>query len=394
MSLAAYRAKRDFQITREPRGRASTRGRALAFVVQKHAARSLHYDFRLEHGGVLWSWAVPKGPSLEPGARRLAVEVEDHPIEYGDFEGEIPKGQYGAGKVEIWDRGTWIPEGNPAAGHRDGHLDFSLVGGKLRGRFALVRTRANPASKSGKAAWLLIKRNDGRVQPAGDPHAGRKARMPAMLPPMLATLVARAPEGDDWIHEIKYDGYRMLARIDRGRARLYSRNGRDWTRYFPGVARDLAALEVDRAWLDGEMVVVDAEGRTSFQALQNALTGKGSREFSYFAFDLPYLRRRRPARRAAGGAQAVAARRGRRRHGRHSRRAGSARRRRRVPSPGMHFGAGRNRRQARRLAVCGRQAFARLGKGEVHATAGNGDRRVYGAAGFEDRVWRLAARRL
>jgi len=289
MSLATYRAKRDFRLTREPRGRARGRRGTLVFIVQKHSARSLHYDFRLEHGGVLWSWAVPKGPSLDPGIRRLAVEVEDHPIEYGDFEGEIPNGQYGAGTVEIWDRGTWTPEGDPAAGHRDGKLHFSLDGGKLSGRFALVRTRANPANKPGKATWLLIKRNDGRVQRAGDEPAGRKARMPAMMSPMLATLVARAPEGDDWIHEIKYDGYRMLARVDRGRARLLSRNGRDWTRHFPGVVRDLAALEVDRAWLDGEIVVVEAEGRTNFQALQNALTGDGSREIAYFAFDLPYL---------------------------------------------------------------------------------------------------------
>ena len=342
MALDTYRAKRDFRRTPEPRGTKTARGRkAPQFVVQKHAASHLHYDFRLELDGVLVSWAVPKGPSLDPADKRLAMHVEDHPLEYGGFEGVIPPGEYGGGTVMVWDRGTWTPQGDAAKGYADGHLKFTLDGDKLKGGFALVRTRGSRyGDKPGKEAWLLIKEKDayakagggaivdkapesvasgrsldeiageksrvwrsklstkanvraGAVAPVEPKSAapvpkGRKAALPATLSPMLATLVKTSPAGDDWIHEVKYDGYRMLARIDDGRARLYSRNGNDWTDTFPEVVRDLARLPVERAWIDGEAVVVDERGRTSFQALQNALSSPHAKGVAFYAFDVPY----------------------------------------------------------------------------------------------------------
>ena len=302
--------------------------------MQKHAASHLHYDFRLEQNGVLLSWAIPKGPSLDPADKRLAMHVEDHPLDYGGFEGVIPKGEYGGGTVMVWDRGTWTPEGDPVAGYAKGELKFTLDGEKLKGGWVLVRTRGSKyGGKTGDKAWLLIKERDAYARPRKRLHrrrgaaerddrsrsrrhrkrqrdtcgtrssrprktcaparssrprripragakadgarvaGGKKAPMPASIAPVLATLVDRAPAGDDWLNEIKYDGYRMICRIERRRARLVSRNGKDWTHAFPTVARDLAALPVASAWIDGEVVVLDAEGRSSFQALQNALTG-------------------------------------------------------------------------------------------------------------------------
>ena len=352
MALETYRAKRNFRRTPEPSGRKRSATRTgSSFVVQKHAASHLHYDFRLEHNGVLLSWAIPKGPSLDPADKRLAMHVEDHPIDYGGFEGVIPKGEYGGGTVMVWDRGTWAPQGDPAAGYAKGELKFTLDGEKLKGGFVLVRTRGSKyGGKGGDKAWLLIKERDAYARPGNGaivdeapdsvvtgrdldaiargrehvwhsklsakenvragaivkPTAERKttasairasrttvtgvvrAPMPASIAPVLATLVDRAPAGDDWINEIKYDGYRMVCRIERGRARLISRNDRDWTTSFPTVAKDLAALPVKSAWIDGEVVVLDAEGRTSFQALQNALTGAPPSGLAFFAFDLMY----------------------------------------------------------------------------------------------------------
>ena len=349
MALETYRAKRDFRRTPEPRGtkRVAKPGER-SFVVQKHAASHLHYDFRLEHNGVLLSWAVPKGPSLDPADKRLAMHVEDHPLEYGGFEGIIPKGEYGGGTVMVWDRGDWTPIGDPGEGYAKGNLKFTLDGEKLKGNFALVRTRGSKyGGKSGAEAWLLIKEKDAFARPgkkpvveaapdsvasgrsieeiaqarahvwrsklsvkanvkagavaprvkgkagppprAAIPTGAKKAPMPATLAPVLATLVARAPDGDDWINEIKYDGYRMLCRVDGGRARLYSRTGKDWTKSFAAVAKDLAALPVKRAWIDGEVVVLDEKGRTSFQALQNALSAATPKDVAFFAFDLPYV---------------------------------------------------------------------------------------------------------
>ena len=358
MALEKYRAKRDFKVTPEPPGKVARKGaHPLVFVIQKHAASHLHYDFRLELNGVLLSWAVPKGPSLDPADKRLAMHVEDHPLEYGSFEGVIPAAQYGAGTVMLWDRGTWVPRGDPAAGYAKGHLKFELHGEKLHGAFDLVRTGGSKyGGKSGKEAWLLIKEHDAHAQSGGTPivdsapdsvatgqslddiaaarshtwqsklsvkenvRAGaiapaatararrtapakgasggakagaatpvgaRAAKLPPKLTPMLTTLVRSAPTGGDWIHEIKYDGYRMLGRIQDGKARLFSRTGKDWTAAFAPVAADLARLPVKTAWIDGEVVVLDAQGRSSFQALQNALSG-GAARFSFFAFDLPY----------------------------------------------------------------------------------------------------------
>ena len=355
MALEKYRAKRNFRVTPEPRGKALRKGKHdLAFVIQKHAASHLHYDFRLELDGVLLSWAVPKGPSYDPADKRLAMHVEDHPIEYGSFEGVIPEKQYGAGTVMLWDRGTWQPLGDPVEGYRKGHLKFTLEGEKLRGGWTLIRTHSDRYGKGDKQAWLLIKERDALAQRGGVPivekmpdsvatgrsleaiasaranvwqskksvkenvkagaialapsraarvakpakapkaskasalpDGARKAPMPATIAPMLTTLVPDAPSGDEWLHEIKYDGYRMVARIERGKARLYSRTGKDWTAAFQRVADDIAKLPVKNAWVDGEVVVLDDEGRTSFQALQNALSGADA-TFVFFAFDLMY----------------------------------------------------------------------------------------------------------
>ena len=349
MALETYRAKRNFRRTPEPRGgRRAAKTAGHSFVVQKHAASHLHYDFRLEQDGVLRSWAVPKGPSLDPADKRLAMHVEDHPLEYGGFEGVIPEGEYGGGTVMVWDRGTWTPQGDPVAGYAKGNLKFTLEGEKLKGGWALVRTRGTKyGGKTGDQAWLLIKEKDAFARPghgaivdaapdsvvtgrsiddiakarqhvwksglsalanvrAGaivEPSAARKApahsrteavsgakkaRLPTLLAPTLATLVAQAPAGDDWINEIKYDGYRMVCRIDGGRVRLFSRSGKEWTKVFPTVAEDLGKLPVRSAWIDGEVVVLDAEGRSSFQSLQNALSEGAARNVTFFAFDLVY----------------------------------------------------------------------------------------------------------
>jgi len=346
MSLEQYRRKRDFGITREPRGGRVAKGRrdSLAFVVQKHAARNLHYDFRLELDGVLLSWAVPKGPSLDPADKRLAMQVEDHPLEYGGFEGAIPEKQYGGGTVMIWDRGTWTPQGDARAGYAKGHLKFELDGAKLQGRWDLVRTGGGKYGGNGKQAWLLIKEKDAharsdRAAPivvaapdsvatgrsldeiakerknvwqsnlsvranvkagavklaqraktrsrSSAPASARRAALPALLSPALTMLVEAPPDGEQWLSEIKYDGYRMVARIERGKARLYSRTGKEWTRAFSSVADALASLPVKSAWLDGEVCAPDAQGRTSFQALQNALATDGT-TLTFFAFDVVY----------------------------------------------------------------------------------------------------------
>jgi bifunctional non-homologous end joining protein LigD len=329
--LAAYHAKRDFGVTPEPRGRRAATSSRLQFVVQKHHARQLHYDFRLELDGTLKSWAVPKGPSLDPAVKRLAVHVEDHPVEYGSFEGTIPPHQYGAGEVVLWDRGTWIPAGDARRDYEAGKLKFELRGNKLRGHWTLVRTRL-PGS-GGKEQWLLLKERDAQARPQDEydvtsaqpdsvnrkrargsagsdpPAAGasprRKSRAgrqdpvaagltnavrgtpPAKLAPQLATLVERAPEGD-WSYELKYDGYRLLARISGGRAALFTRNGHEWTPKLREQARALEALGLEDGWLDGEIVVANDKGRPDFQALQNAFDADATGDIHYFVFDLPW----------------------------------------------------------------------------------------------------------
>jgi bifunctional non-homologous end joining protein LigD len=297
----------------------------------------MHWDFRLELDGVLKSWAVPKGPSLVAGERRMAAQTEDHPLEYAGFEGVIPKGEYGAGAVVVWDRGFWQPIDDPQRGLARGKLDFTLAGEKLRGRWHLVRMRER-ASTRGKASWLLIKGRDeqarpatagsvvviepesvltgrrveevareadrvwssrtgerggSRVRPPGDPAAlrgSRRSELPREAAPQLATLVDAPPEGPEWLHEIKLDGYRLMCRIDRGAVRLISRNGLDWTDRFPAIAAALGELPIRSAILDGEAVVFDAQGRSSFQALQNALGRVRSAErVQLVLFDCLYL---------------------------------------------------------------------------------------------------------
>ncbi|HET9887655.1 MAG TPA: DNA polymerase ligase N-terminal domain-containing protein, partial [bacterium] len=303
MGLAQYRKKRDFTRTPEPAGTVRSKGKQLSFVVQKHAATRLHYDFRLEMGGVLKSWAVPKGPSLNPGEKRLAVQVEDHPLEYGGFEGVIPQGEYGGGTVMVWDRGYYTCDQDPLQAVERGRIRFNLSGEKLHGEFTLVQMKGE-ASEEGKN-WLLIKARDNGADESTDvlesqprsvltgkdlegiaaggntwlsnrkkggaakqktaaakkkpaeKHGAKSSQtrarsisslaalkkipgvrvqsLPQSLHAELATLVSEAPAGEGWIHEIKFDGYRILARMENGTATLYSRNGLDWTERFDPV---------------------------------------------------------------------------------------------------------------------------------------------------------------
>jgi bifunctional non-homologous end joining protein LigD len=323
--LERYAAKRDFRKTAEPshRSRAASAKR-LIFVIQKHAARRLHWDFRLEWDGTLRSWAVPKGPSLDPADKRLAVEVEDHPIAYAKFEGDIPKGEYGGGHVDIWDNGHWEPHGDVAKALKKGHLEFELFGRKLSGRWHLVRTRMQ-----GKAQqWLLMKAGDFAARVGADadvidagkadddgrmlrakklktpvavpkPVRGGAAKtrtakatrtstkaLPAALKPQLATLVDTAPEGDDWVFELKYDGVRLLCRCDGKDVRCLSRNGIDWTHKVQPIVEALAKLDLPGAWVDGELIVTDPNGRSDFSLLQHTLEQGRLEELSYCAFDL------------------------------------------------------------------------------------------------------------
>jgi bifunctional non-homologous end joining protein LigD len=332
-SLSTYRKKRNFGVTSEPRGEVARAGRRLSFVIQKHAASRLHYDFRLELGGTLVSWAIPKGPSLDPHVRRMAVHVEDHPLGYGKFEGVIPAGQYGAGTVEVWDRGTWTPNGDARDGLRQGKLKFELHGEKLRGRWTLVRI--NKRKDERQEPWLLIKEDDEEARPASEydvveempnsvlsppdaapktvkkrgaktaaarastakravkapglPAAAVPANLPLSLFPELATLVEGPPTGPGWIYEVKFDGYRVLARIDGDDIRLFTRNGNNWTARMKGLRDEIARLGIASGWIDGEIVVMDAKGRPDFQMLQGAFDSARTNDIVYFAFDLPYF---------------------------------------------------------------------------------------------------------
>ncbi|HZP45287.1 MAG TPA: DNA ligase D [Candidatus Binataceae bacterium] len=339
MPLDKYRQKRDPQRTPEPFGSSAqapvSRGAAM-FVVQKHAARALHYDFRLEMEGVLRSWAVPRGPSLNPADKRLAVMVEDHPIEYGDFEGRIPTGNYGAGSVIVWDRGTYRvidpPNGDAAAGVRAGKLDFEMHGFKLRGAFTLVRTRAQPRRSSGesKEQWLLIKKRDAfaadtdvlaehprsvlsgltveeMAAAAGADQRWRAALADLQAPvfkgkwevsafPLNLAKTADEPfDGKEWLFELKYDGVRALALRDHGEVRLYGRNQRAITRRYPEIVLALAALPYEQFAIDGEIVALADDGRPSFQLLQRRMHQDDPREAqrlslatpaTFFTFDL------------------------------------------------------------------------------------------------------------
>jgi bifunctional non-homologous end joining protein LigD len=332
-NLDLYRTKRDFKKTSEPAGRkrrASQKAAGGAFVIHKHAARRLHYDLRLEHGGVLWSWAVTRGPSLDPEDKRLAVHVEDHPLDYGSFEGMIPKGEYGAGAVIVWDEGRWMPATDPAKAMAKGHIEFALEGHKLKGAWHLVRLKPRRGEK--RDNWLLIKSKDeeasdtdiladapasvvsgrtiedvergvagreapGKPKPRGKPQAKPKGKasvetgtLPDFIEPSLATLRASPAAGDDWLHEVKFDGYRMQARIEKGKVRLLTRTGLDWTKRFgTTLSRAFSELPCDTALIDGEIVVMTEEGISSFSALQAALSEGKYGGFVYFGFDLLHL---------------------------------------------------------------------------------------------------------
>jgi bifunctional non-homologous end joining protein LigD len=350
LALETYRKKRKFDVTSEPRGH-KVRRRGFAYVIQKHDATRLHYDLRLELDGVMKSWAVTRGPSLDPNDKRLAVHVEDHPIEYNKFEGTIPKGEYGGGTVMIWDRGTWEPEADPHKGYAKGHLDFILHGDKLHGRWHLVRMR--PRKGERHENWLLIKGNDedARGKRAADIledeprsavtgrtideiaagkgkkrvwHSNRAAggsqaksekvapkrraakaftvavarkvstrqgsdKLPNFVPPSLATLREAPPQGDGWLHEIKFDGYRLEARLDHGKVRLFTRKGLDWTHRFKPIAEAVTTLNAETALIDGELVAVDEKGHSSFSLLQNDLKESRYDRLRYCAFDLLFV---------------------------------------------------------------------------------------------------------
>lgn len=296
MGLTEYKKKRDFKKTSEPTGAKKTRKRALTplmFVVQEHHASHLHYDFRLEWEGVLKSWAVPKGPSLDPKIKRLAVEVEDHPLEYGHFEGIIPEKQYGAGKVYIWDTGTWIPQGDVSAGLKKGHIDFELKGKKLKGSWTLIRTRTQGRSPQ----WLLMKRSDKYVK-EGDvvkpksekarPRKSAGAQIP-YVEPELALLVDDPPTGNNWLHETKFDGYRMQAHLTGPEVKLLSRRGLDWSNKFPTVTAALHKMSSYGTVLDGEIVWLEKSGRSDFQMLQNSIKSHDQGSIYYYVFDAPFI---------------------------------------------------------------------------------------------------------
>ena len=347
MALETYRKKRNFAATTEPKGAAPLADSNI-FVVQKHDATRLHYDFRLALDGVLKSWAVTRGPSLNSGEKRLAVAVEDHPLEYGDFEGTIAKGEYGGGSVIVWDNGTWTPIGDPHRGLKKGHLEFELHGQKLNGRWHLVRMHGKPGEK--RENWLLIKGDDEFARPADEadileerpesintgrtidqlegeapgwssktgkieapdgggaaakPKSGAHAReapdpsaiegaakgpLPGFVEPMLATLAKSPPTGVRWLHEIKFDGYRLQAHIEDGRVTLWTRGGLDWTHKFgEAVPTALRNLPVQTALIDGEMVVENESGVAEFSLLQADLSEGRLDRFAYYAFDCLYL---------------------------------------------------------------------------------------------------------
>jgi bifunctional non-homologous end joining protein LigD len=361
VKLGTYWKKRDFGKTAEPRGKPGDTGdggKKGRYVIQKHDATRLHYDLRLELDGVMMSWAVTRGPSLVPGDKRLAIHVEDHPIEYNKFEGIIPKGQYGGGTVMIWDEGTWTPDQDPHKAIKKGHLDFELEGDKLHGHWHLVRMHPRPGER--QEPWLLIKGGDEFARKKSDPdileemaesattgrtmeeiaaqkkkvwHSNRGAkdqpepkrakaapkavkaatkpaksakrsgskkkstkiagarssRLPDFIPPCLATLSATPPDSSGWVHEIKFDGYRIQARITDGAVSLKTRSGLDWTKKFPTVASACVELSGHDAILDGEIASIDENGASNFSALQDDLKNGRHDRLIYYVFDILHL---------------------------------------------------------------------------------------------------------
>ena len=308
--ISEYTRKRNFDVTSEPpeevSPRTKNRTQALRFVIQKHDARALHYDFRLEMEGTLKSWAIPKGPSLDPANKRMAILTEDHPLSYAKFEGHIPHGQYGGGDVIVWDQGIWQPDGNATAGYQSGKLKFTLIGEKLKGSWTLVRM--NGTKNKSKEAWLLIKEHDEVARPSAeyeivterpesvitgrllprDETEKKSTAIPETLSPQLATLVSEPPPGN-WLYEIKFDGYRMLARILKGKVTFYTREGHDWTSRLPLQVKAIEALKIKDTWLDGEVVVLNENGLPDFQALQNAFDVGSSHDIIFYLFDAPFL---------------------------------------------------------------------------------------------------------
>ncbi len=337
MGLRVYQTKRDFQTSPEPKGTVR-RASGNSFCIQQHDATRMHYDFRLELDGVLKSWAVPKGPSLRPGEKRLAVEVEDHPVDYGSFEGIIPAGHYGAGPVLLWDRGKWHPVGDPHEGLRKGHIKFTLEGEKLRGGFALIRIRSRSDDKSAKTNWLLVKEDDDNAQFDGTAdivqqmpqsvstgrvigdigvrqRSGRKPKkssatparpassfvdvrglpgaQPGLFPAKppeftLPTLVTAPPGNGDWLYEIKFDGYRILCTRRQGKIQWITRRGHDWSHRFGSLNEAVAQIAGGDFILDGEVVAADSSGHASFNALQRSLS-EDLGGLVYHVFDLLYI---------------------------------------------------------------------------------------------------------
>lgn len=290
MTLKKYRAKRDFTQTSEPSSSSKHPPNALSFCIQKHAARRLHFDFRLEHRGVLISWAVPKGPSLNPKDKRLAVKVEDHPLDYQYFEGVIPKGSYGAGTVEIWDKGFYTLPGvdnreeiekTVAKGLKIGHLAIILHGEKLNGEFILQKLKKDSDDNS----WLLIKKKDEHSSLEDDPTPAKRKKMPHFIPPMLATLIDKPFTDDNWLFEIKWDGFRALAFVDGDKVFIKSRSNQILNQRFPDIIHDLEKM-TEQVILDGEIVVLDEKGKSDFQLIQNYQKKKGA--LYYYVFDILY----------------------------------------------------------------------------------------------------------
>lgn len=318
MTLTQYHNKRDFSKTSEPKGKINAKNARL-FIIQKHEASHLHYDFRLEFRGVLKSWTIPKGPCLDPHVKRLAIHVEDHPIEYANFEGAIPKGQYGGGIVMLWDKGIWKSlDKNAYAAYKKGHLRFELQAEKLKGRWDLIRFK-------NEKHWVLIKYQDkyayghdnileldksvltNRTMREIAQNANKialdnvmkkdekllehlkKTHFPDFITPQLASLVDKPPEGDQWLHEIKFDGYRILSFKKGNHVVLKSRNDIDWTDNFPEVVQALTHLDNENIILDGEIVALDKHGKSNFQLLQNSMKNKNTSSFVYFVFDILYF---------------------------------------------------------------------------------------------------------
>lgn len=323
MSLQKYRKKRNFKRSTEPYG-SIKKNKQLIYVIQKHAASHLHYDLRLELKGILKSWAIPKGPSLDSSIKRLAVHVEDHPIEYAKFEGIIPKGEYGGGTVMLWDAGTWLCENDANVAYKKGHLSFIFKGKKLKGAWNLVQIKNNPKN------WLLIKAKDkyarseqkyditqakpnsvvsrrslegiekkfqvnaiknkttNKISERTNLSKAKKKVMPNSMQPQLATLVKKPPIGDEWLHEVKFDGYRLLCFIQDKKIKFLTRNQKDWTEKFKELQLEIKNLNLKSAILDGEVIAVNKKKQSDFQLLSNSISKKRKSILSYVIFDLIY----------------------------------------------------------------------------------------------------------